>query len=416
MRLGKRALWICAAIWVLTRFLMVAQVGFWNDVAGVKLEDVGTYETWSHILVIQHAFPGGPAWQYPPGAALVMLLPRLGLGSYGESFVGLMLLLDLLGLWLLARLGRSSGSYTGVWVWLLGLPLLGVLPVLRFDLVPAVIAIAALLVIHRRPHWFGALVGLGTAIKVWPVVLLFGEWDRRRLIAGMLAALGVIACVFLAAALAFGDPFHFLSQQGGRGLQEEAVGTAPWQLRNLISGEALPRVVRYGSWELYGSGPDAVATLMEWLSLAALVAAAVWWRFRSRAIRSGRLDLADVTVSRDFAFALVLALVVTSRVLSPQYMIWLLALAAVVLSSGGTRLARPAWIVIGATILSTSLFKSPANTLVRDLALVVASVDAAIAMISALRPSREPQAQKTAEASPGSSGCSSPSASASVRR
>jgi hypothetical protein len=72
--------------------------------------------------------------------------------------------------------------------------------------------------------------------------------------------------------------------------------------------------------------------------------------------------------------------------------------------------------VIGATILSTSLFKSPANTLVRDLALLVASADAAIAMISALRPSREPEAQKTAEALPGSSGCSSPSVSASVRR
>jgi hypothetical protein len=385
VKLDKRLLWIWAAVWIATRFLMVAQVGFLDDVAGVKLEDVGTYETWSHILTTQHAFPGGPAWQYPPGAALVMLLPRLGPGGYGETFVALMLICDLAGLWLLARLGRRSGNYTGAWVWLLGIPLLGVLPILRFDLVPAVIAIAALLVIQRRPHWFGALVGLGAAIKVWPIVLLFGEWDRRRLLAGVLVALGTIACIFLVAAIAFGDPFGFISQQGSRGLQEEAVGTAPWQLRELISGEALPRVVRYGSWELYGSGPDAAATLMEWLSLASLAAAAIWWRFRARAIRAGRSDLADATVSRDFVFALVLALVVTSRVLSPQYMIWLLALAAVVLSSGGTRLARPAWIVVGATILSTSTFKSPANTLVRDLALVVASVDAAVAMIAVVR-------------------------------
>ena len=36
---------------------------------------------------------------------------------------------------------------------------------------------AALVVIHRRPAWFGALAGLGASIKVWPIVLLFGEWE-----------------------------------------------------------------------------------------------------------------------------------------------------------------------------------------------------------------------------------------------
>lgn len=90
-------------------------------------------------------------------------------------------------------------------------------------------------------------------------------------------------------------------------------------------------------------------------------------------------------MSRDFVFTVVLLLVVTSRVLSPQFMIWLLGLAAVVLTAGTTRLARPAWLVLGATILSTSLFKSPENIVIRDLALLAATVDASIAMIGALR-------------------------------
>jgi uncharacterized membrane protein YccC len=91
-------------------------------------------------------------------------------------------------------------------------------------------------------------------------------------------------------------------------------------------------------------------------------------------------------VSRDFVFALVLLVVIFSPVLSTQYMVWLLGLAAVVLSAGTTRLARPAWIVVGATVLSTATFKSPELTLIRDLALLCATVDATAAMVHMLRP------------------------------
>ena len=70
-------------------------------------------------------------------------------------------------------------------------------------------------------------------------------------------------------------------------------------------------------------------------------------------------QLAGAAVSRDFVFTIVLLLVVTSRVLSTQYMVWLLGLAAVVLTAGTTRLARPAWLVVAATILTTSLFGRP---------------------------------------------------------
>jgi hypothetical protein len=329
-----------------------------------------------------------------------MLLPRLGLGAYGESFVALMLLFDLAGLELLALLGRRSGNYTGVWVWLLGVPLLGTLPVLRFDLVPAVIGIAALVVIHRRPHWFGALAGLGASIKLWPVVLLFGEWDRRRLVQSAAAALAAVVLVFVVSTLAFGDSSAFLGEQGGRGLQEEAVATAPWQLREIVTGEGPDRAIRYGAWEITGDTADTLAGLLEWLTLAALAAASAWWWFRAKAIRGGRTDLSSAAVSRDFVFTVVLFLVVTSRVLSPQFMIWLLGLAAVVLTAGTARLARPAWLVIGATILSTSAFGSAESTLIRNLALLAATVDASVAMIALLR-----QPDEQAEvAAPGTSG------------
>jgi hypothetical protein len=383
--LSNRMTWIWLAVWLATRAVTVADIGFWGPAAHLRLEDVATYETWSQVLTTRHAFPGGPAWQYPPGAALVMLIPKLGPGTYGESSVGLMLLFDLAGLGLLALLGRRSGNSTGVWVWLLAMPLVGAYALLRFDLVPTVIAIAALVVVHRRPGWFGALVGVGAAIKVWPALLLFTEWDRRRLLRAGAAALAGAAGVVVVTALAFGDPFGFLSGQSDRGLQREAVATAPWLVSQIASGAPPALAVHFGSRQIVGSGADTVAVVLKWLSLASLAAAAAWWGYRARAIRRGWAQLADIAVSRDFALTVVLLLTVTSRVLSPQYMVWLLGLAAVVLSAGTARLARPAWIVVAATLLTTTVQRSPELLLFRNVALVVATIDAATAMTLLLR-------------------------------
>src|ERR1044072_9408023 len=111
---------------------MVAEVGFWAS-GHPHLQDVDRYEAWSHTLSGEGAFPGGDAWQYPPGAGLLILLPGLIPAGYGDAFVGLMLAVDLVRLVLLARLARRSGNDTGVWVWLLAMPLLGTFAVLRFD-------------------------------------------------------------------------------------------------------------------------------------------------------------------------------------------------------------------------------------------------------------------------------------------
>jgi Glycosyltransferase family 87 len=373
-------LWILGGVWVVTRILVVSHVGYWSDVSQVQFEDVHTYEVWSNEIVANGALPNEEAWQYPPGAALLMLLPRVGWGGFGDSFVVMMLVFDLAGLVLLGFLGRREGSYAGVWVWLLGMPLLRALPVLRFDLVPTVFGMAALVAIHRRPGWFGALAGLGASLKAWPIVVLLGEWDRRRLTRSVAAALATLGVVFAASYIAFGDQSGFLAEQNGRGLQVESVASIPWHLRHIVTGEPPHEALRFGAWEIESGPADFVAGLLKWMGLAALAAAGLWWMARARAIRRGRRDLTEAAVSRDFVFTVVLLLVVTSRVLSPQYMIWLLGLAAVVLSTGKSRLVRPAWVVIGATILTTSAYGSADNTLIRDLALLFAAIDASVTM------------------------------------
>lgn len=371
---AKYPVWI--GVWLLTRALIVVQVGFWQP-GGAQYQDVGQYKAWSSSILGAHSLPAEETWQYPPGAAFLMLIPRIGGGSYGTSFVILMLAFDLVGFWLMTRFAREGGSDTGVWIWLLAMPLLFSLPVLRFDLVPTVLAMGALLVIHRRPSWFGALAGLGGTVKVWPLFVLFGEWDRRRLLRSAIAAL---AAIFLASEAFFGGSFGFLGNQGGRGLQIEAVAASPWELRQVITGKGAPVQERSGTLEIASNLADAVGRALDALALVVLAAVSAWWWLRERAIRRGRRDLAELALSRDLVFTTILLLIVVSRVLSPQYLIWMVGLCAVVLSSSRTRVARPAWIVVGAIVLTAGLYQSPANFLIRNLALVAAAIDASIAL------------------------------------
>ncbi len=383
--LRNRTFWLWIGVWIVTRALMVVQIGTWNHVTGVNYQDTDQYLLWSEILAHQHIMPIEDTWQYPPGAAFLLLIPRLGISLFGAmyqpSFVVLMALFDLAGLAVMAYLARRTGRAVGVWVWLLAMPLLQAIPILRFDLVPTVLVMAALVVIHRRPGWFGALVGLGAVIKVWPIVALFGEWDRRRLLRSSAVAAGVIALVFAVATALFGDQSTFFDNQDFRGLQVEAVGSMPWYIRQTITGKVPPDVQRNGTQEIGSGLADAVAVVLKWLGLLVLVAAALWWLARDRAIRRGRLDLAEAAVSRDFIFTVVLLQVVVSRVLSPQYMIWLVGLSAVILTAGTRRMTRPAWMVIGAVVITAGLYQAPANMLIRNTALLVAAIDAAVGMV-----------------------------------
>lgn len=391
--LRNRMLWIWTGVWAFGCALMVVQVGYWNDEIGINYQDVEFYKAWSDTLANYNVMPDEESWQYPPGAAFVLLAPRIGIELFGTayqpSFVAMMLLVYLVGFVLLALLARRTGRNVGVWVWLLAIPLLQANPLTRFDLVPTVLAMAALVAIQRRPVWFGALVGIGASIKVWPVVLLLGEWDRRRLAVGAAAAAAAVALTFLFAGVLFGDQSGFFGNQGARGLQKEAVAAVPWYARWTVTGEEPQIVLRSGSAEVGGGIANAVAVVLKWLGLLVLLAAALWWVARDRAIRRGRTDLADASLSRDFVFTVVLLQIVVSRVLSPQFMIWLIGLAAIVLSSERTRLARPAWIAIGAAVLTTGIYLAPANMMIRNLTLIVAAVDAAVTMFLILRDSPE---------------------------
>ncbi len=382
----KLPVWIL--VWVVTRALIVVQIGFWES-AGANYEDVNSYEGWSNWIASTHSMPPEDTWQYPPGAGFLFLIPRLGPLDFNVSFVVLMLIVDLIGFWLMTVLARREGRDTGVWIWLLAMPMLFATLILRFDIVPTVIAVAALVVLHRRPTWFGVLAGLGASIKVWPAFLLFAEWDHRRLVRSLAAAAITVVGIFAIAWVLFDGQKGFIEHQKDRGLQLEAVATSPWELRHVIDGTPTPVAQRFGTNEVDLPAADPVAKALDVAAVLVLLAAAWWWWMRDRAIRSGRKDLADEVLARDFVFTVVLLFMVTSRVLSPQYMIWMVGMAGVVLTAGRTRLARPAWIVVVAILLTAGLYQSSLNLVMRNAALLIAAIDASVTLYFVVRPRSE---------------------------
>ncbi|HHU39162.1 MAG TPA: DUF2029 domain-containing protein [Propionibacterium sp.] len=263
--------------------------------------------------------------EYPTPAGLLLLLPwELGATDhekYRAAVIGLTTAADALFTLLL---GRRLGP-VGVLAWVALTAALGPLVLLRFDLLPAVVAGAAvLLAMEGRRVAASVLVGLGTGLKVWPIVLFPLTLRRRQNLAPTLA-LAVTGVALVAASLLAGGWDRLLSPlsyQRDRGLQIEAVpATIPMRE---WAGDPDFRVwfSTFHAFEVTGPSVGPWLTFAQVASIVGAVlclALLAWWFHHG----------ADPQAIAWLALVLVGTFVVTSRALSPQYLLWLAAPAAV---------------------------------------------------------------------------------------
>jgi len=318
-------LWALVVVWSLTRLVVLLLAldvipDPWRFATGDARH---IYREWYGVLR-SGSFPVDDVrWQYPPGAAAILLLPGVLPFDYATSVYAVMLACDALVFGLLVFVATRGRSPRGAAVWVVGVPLLGPMALARYDLAVTALAVAALLLTGDRRadrhRLAGVLAGAAAAIKVWPLLLFVGVPGTRRAARSYAWTFAGGVLVVGACAVALPGAFAFLGFQRERGIEVESVFALPFHVASWFGWSGTVRE-SYGSLELHGPHVRFAGRL----SLLASVAGFVWlvaWRMGAR-----RFTGATVY---DAALCALLLFVVTSRVISPQYMLWLLGLAAV---------------------------------------------------------------------------------------
>jgi uncharacterized membrane protein len=309
-------------------YALIMWVHPWAD---DRISDIRLYAGVAHSIQIGRLPYRDFLFGYPPLAIPVMILGGIGGTSYEayrDTFMWLMLAvgLSLVPLtWVVARRTRANEVIAVVAVAISPL-LLGALLRTHFDLVPVALTMAALaLLVSDRPLAGFAVLGVAIAVKGYPLVVavvalpwLWKHAGRRT----CLQALGVLAAVvgpILIAGLAVSGhgALSSLSDQISRPAEIESTGASIlFTLGHL--GFTYPTVnTAAASWGLSAPEGGAVAALLDLAALASMVALAVlvYRRGDRRA-----LVLGSLTATVVFAAC--------GKVLSPQYLIWVIPLFA----------------------------------------------------------------------------------------
>jgi uncharacterized membrane protein len=198
--------------------------------------------------------------------------------------------------WALERLGARTLMFAAS-------PVLALAGSVNWDLVPVAMATLGFLAYIRRRHVLGGILwGIGAAAKLYPALLAFpaaAEERRREDRGGAVRLLFATGATWFAANL----PFAVLAFEG-------------WLVFFRFSGDRLPD---YDSlwWVLCRAAfcvPTRVVNIAS-LLIAAAITAWIWRRVSRRAPDVPRWML---------TFPLLAMLLLTSKVWSPQYSLWLL--------------------------------------------------------------------------------------------
>jgi hypothetical protein len=280
------------------------------------------------------------ALEYPPGALPVLAIPSLlrsregDLSSYEHWFEAELVVCGVLALAfmlaILLRLAAGSARLALALGFAAVAPLLlGSVVLSRFDLWPAALTAGALAaVVAGRDRLGAGVLGLGAAAKLYPAALLplalVWAWKRkgRREAAVCLAAFAVVAlvCFLPFLVLAPHGLYDALTRQTNRPLQIESLGAGVLLVAHAVAGLGITMRSGHGSQNLVGRLPDFVASLQTVLQLAAIVGLWVWFA-RGPADRE--------RLVRAWAGA-ICAFVALGKVLSPQFLIWLVPLVPLV--------------------------------------------------------------------------------------
>jgi uncharacterized membrane protein len=276
--------------------------------------------------------------EYPPAALPVFLLPAIGdrhdEATYRRNFERLMVICGLLAIAgvaiaLAAVRAEPERLFAALAFAALAPLALGSVILTRFDLWPTALLVLGLAaVLSGRLRTGLGVLGLAAAAKIFPVVVvppaLVYIWRNRGRREALVCA-GVFAAVLAVCFLPFvrlspGGVWDSLHRQADRPLQIESLGSSFLLVAHQLGAWTVHLNLSHGSQNQGGSFASALAAVQS--AVQALVVIGLWVAFARGPATQERL--------LRYSAACVAAFIAYGKVLSPQFLIWLLPLVPLV--------------------------------------------------------------------------------------
>ncbi|GAB3427089.1 glycosyltransferase 87 family protein [Flindersiella endophytica] len=337
--------------------------------------------------------------EYPPLCVLFTTGLKLVFGIqqdvYAVSFLLVMIGIDV---WFTRLLWRSSHGRkgAGIWVWLWFAPALGPIMYARLDLAAAVLAGAAVVLTLRRagpmaargarPVLAGLIAGLGFLVKLFPLVAmpaLVLRRDGRWRLAGAFAATAVLGVAVTYVVFGGERTLSPLTWQSGRSLQIESLFALPLLVANVFQpGRWQSDYSAYLAVEVVGPGVEQFVTAATvGTGVAILVLAVLWFRSAFGGSQS------SAAIGWLFVATICLMLV-TNKVFSPQYLVWLAAaLAALGVVADAPSVLRAGRLFLVTCVLTQIFYPTLYHRLYRmqvDMVVVITLRDAVLLLLTAV--------------------------------
>ena len=298
---------------------------------------------------------------YPPVSLPIFLLPALLAGTtafhpYNSTF-GLLMAACGAGavataMYVLAHQTRRIGQLiAGLALGGLAPLLLGPLILSRYDGWPALLTTLALaMILFDRSRLGFGILALAVGAKAYPLailpVLLVYVWRNhggRRALSSLAVFVAVLVCAIAPfAILAPHGLWASVKLQTSRPLQMESLGASLLLVAHQVAGVHLVQVTFDGSTNLVGTTAGRLASASGWLEVAAIIAITLQF-LRGSATRERTLFATAAAIC---------AFIALDRVLSPQYLIWLVPLVVVLPRTWGVVTSA----LLGVTLVLTQLW------------------------------------------------------------
>ena len=278
--------------------------------------------------------------EYPPLALIFFIIPRLfadGWPLFSILYQVEVMVFAIIGAAVIYKIARRLGkpSWKLLLPYVIGILAIGPITGQQYDMFPAVLMLLSLYFFWTGKHKTSWLfLALGTLTKIYPFVIapiyLIYYWKNRQfkpLVSGILVF--ATACLIVLLPFLVISPSSLLSlvnYHSQRGLQIESSYSSILLIADKLGLTSIKLSFNYGSWNLGGTVAALWSKYSIYVMGLGLLAA---YGFIYRQIKIGKSQFTRLGA---YCVLVITVLLITSKIFSPQYIIWLLPAVVLVLN------------------------------------------------------------------------------------